>query len=88
VPPKARAVCISIITQGRSRGHPDRRACEAAAARGGRRLADALDECDARGWDALPLAAKELARLFPNVWKTEKAAERWLAKNPQWLIEI
>ena len=49
---------------------------------GNRRLSDALAECDERGWDALPLAAKELSRLYPNLWATKKAAERWLAKNP------
>jgi hypothetical protein len=49
---------------------------------GDRRLSDALAQCDERGWDALPLAAKELARLFPKLWGSLKAAERWLAKNP------
>ena len=49
---------------------------------GDRRLSDALAECDAKGWDALPLAAKKLCWLFPQLWDTEKAAERWLAKNP------
>jgi hypothetical protein len=48
---------------------------------GDRRLSDALAECDEKGWDALPLAAKEMSRLFPTLWTTEKAAERWLAKN-------
>jgi hypothetical protein len=28
------------------------------------------------------LAAKELTRLFPDLWETRKAAERWIAKNP------
>jgi hypothetical protein len=28
------------------------------------------------------LAPKELTRLFPGLWKTAKAAERWTAKNP------
>ena len=32
---------------------------------GDRRLGDALAECDAKGWDALSLAAKELTRRFP-----------------------
>ncbi len=45
---------------------------------GDRRLSDALAECDARGWDALPLATKEMSRLFPNLWATKKAAERWI----------
>ena len=49
---------------------------------GDRRLSDALAECDVRGWDALPMAAKEMSRLFPNHWATKKGAERWLAKNP------
>jgi hypothetical protein len=65
---------------------PDRRAGDLEAAH--RRPSDALAECDERRWDALPLAAKELSRLFPNLWATQKAAERWLAKNPQTLIEI
>ncbi len=32
---------------------------------GDRRLSDALAACDARGWDALSLTRRELARLFP-----------------------
>jgi hypothetical protein len=49
---------------------------------GDRRLNDALAECDERGWTALPLAAKELVRLFPKLWTTRKAARRWLEKEP------
>jgi hypothetical protein len=49
---------------------------------GDRRLSDALAECDEQGWDALPLAAMGMSRLFPHLWDTKKAAERWLAKNP------
>jgi hypothetical protein len=49
---------------------------------GDRRLSDALAECDAKGWDALPLAPWELSRLFPYLWGTPKAAERWIAKSP------
>jgi hypothetical protein len=49
---------------------------------GDRRLADALAECDERGWDAVPLAAKQLTRLFPRLWGTAKAAKRWLEKEP------
>ena len=49
---------------------------------GDRRLSDALAEFDARGWNALPLAQKELSRLFPELWETTKAAERWVARNP------
>jgi hypothetical protein len=33
-------------------------------------------------WEALPLAAKELTRLFPELWRTRKAAEDWARKNP------
>jgi hypothetical protein len=55
---------------------------------GDRRLSDAMAECDASGWDALPLAPRELAGLFPALWTTRKAAERWTAKNPQRLLEI
>ena len=28
------------------------------------------------------MAAKEMCRLFPSLWGTERAAERWAAKNP------
>jgi hypothetical protein len=49
---------------------------------GDRRLSDALAECDTRSLDALPLAPKELTRLFSALWATRKAAERWIAKNP------
>jgi hypothetical protein len=49
---------------------------------GDRRLSDALAECDEQGWDGLPLAAKQMNRLFPHLCDTKKAAERWLAKNP------
>jgi hypothetical protein len=46
------------------------------------RLTEALTLCEENGWDALPLVPGEIARLFPEVWVTEKAAERWLANNP------
>ena len=46
------------------------------------RLARALEACEENGWEALPLAAKELTRLLPELWETEKAAERWLGNNP------
>lgn len=46
------------------------------------RLARALEACEENGWDAVPLAAKELTRLFPEPWGTLKAAENWLRKNP------
>jgi hypothetical protein len=55
---------------------------------GDRRLSDALTECDEQGWDALPLAAKQMSRLFPHLWATKKSAQRWLAKKPQSHIEI
>ena len=46
------------------------------------RLAEALEICDENGWEALPLEPGELTRLFPELWGTEKAAERWLGNNP------
>jgi hypothetical protein len=46
------------------------------------RLAQALQECEENGWEALPLAATELTCLFPEIWETEKAAEGWLGNNP------
>ena len=46
------------------------------------RLAQALEACEKNGWEALPLAAKELHRLFPDLWRTRKAAEDWARKNP------
>jgi hypothetical protein len=46
------------------------------------RLADALAACETHGWEALPLAPSELARLLPDLWTTAKAAERWIVKNP------
>jgi len=49
---------------------------------GDERLADALAECEERGWDALPLSAGELWELFPELWSTTKAAEKWLGNNP------
>jgi hypothetical protein len=49
---------------------------------GDNRLTDALAVCEEQGWDALPLALKELSRLFPELWGTERAAEAWLRKNP------
>lgn len=52
---------------------------------GDNRLAQALEVSEKIGWEALPMAAAELARLFPELWETEKAAERWLGNNPQTL---
>jgi hypothetical protein len=46
------------------------------------RLAKALEVSEGNGWEALPLAAKELTRLFPGLWRTRKAAEDWRRKNP------
>jgi hypothetical protein len=46
------------------------------------RLLKALETCEEKGWEALPLAAKELTRLFPQLWSTRKAAEDWARKNP------
>jgi hypothetical protein len=46
------------------------------------RLAQALELCEQNGWEALPLASAELTRLFPELWGTAKAAERWLGNNP------
>jgi hypothetical protein len=46
------------------------------------RLSKAIAKCDARGWDALPLAAKALNATFPELWDTPKAAQRWLDKSP------
>jgi hypothetical protein len=47
-----------------------------------RRLSRAIAKCDAQGWDALPLAAKALNAIFPELWDTPKAAQRWLDKSP------
>jgi len=49
---------------------------------GDSRLVRALEVCEESGWDALPLSAKELHRLFPDLWGTSKAAEDWRRKNP------
>jgi hypothetical protein len=35
------------------------------------RLSGALAECDARGWDALPLPPRALAALLPELWGSE-----------------
>jgi hypothetical protein len=47
------------------------------------RLIDALAKCNEQGWDALPLAPRELNRLFPDLWDTAKAAKRWSEKKPR-----
>ena len=46
---------------------------------GNRRLSDALAGCDEKGWDALPLAEKEMARLFPRQRRPPNAGS---AKTP------
>jgi hypothetical protein len=46
------------------------------------RLGKAVVKCEERGWDAPPLAPKELTRLFPELWKSEPAARRWADKKP------
>jgi hypothetical protein len=45
------------------------------------RLAQALEACDEKGWEALPLAAAKLSEVLPELWGTEHAAEAWLRKN-------
>src|SRR5215470_12737530 len=45
------------------------------------RLARALEACEEKGWEALPLAAGKLSDLFPELWGTESAVEAWLRKN-------
>ena len=42
----------------------------------------ALEACEENGWEALPLAARELTRQFPGLWATERAAEDWAGNNP------
>jgi hypothetical protein len=46
------------------------------------RLKAAIAQCDARGWDALPLTAKALNATFPELWGSQNAARRWLEKKP------
>jgi hypothetical protein len=46
------------------------------------RLEEALAFCEKKGWDALPLAPESMTELFPELWGTAKAAERWLGNNP------
>jgi hypothetical protein len=46
------------------------------------RLLKALETCEENAWKALPLATKELTRLFPELWGTRKAAEDWARENP------
>ena len=49
---------------------------------GVRRLCDAPAEWDERGWDALPLAAKELCRLFPQLWGSARPPNVGSPKTP------
>jgi hypothetical protein len=46
------------------------------------RLVKALEVSEEKGWEALPLAPEKLSELFPELWNTPKAAERWLGNNP------
>jgi hypothetical protein len=46
------------------------------------RVQASAGEVREEGWEALPLTAQEMSRLFPSVWATPKAAERWFVKNP------
>jgi hypothetical protein len=45
------------------------------------RLARALEACEDKGWEAVPLAPERLSDLLPELWSTENAAEAWLRKN-------
>ena len=47
------------------------------------RLSGALAECDARGWDALPLAAEFLCRLFPKQWGAKRQSNAGSPKTPR-----
>ena len=40
------------------------------------RLAEASALCEQKGRDALPVAPESMTELFPELWGTEKAAER------------
>jgi len=53
---------------------------------GDKRLMRALETCEENGWEALLLAAKELHRLFPELWRTRKAAEDWARTRSAWTI--
>ena len=48
---------------------------------GDSRLAKALELGEENDWEALPLAVKELTRLFPELWRTAKGTEVWLGKT-------
>jgi hypothetical protein len=48
---------------------------------GNRRLNTLLEMCAAGSLKALPLSAPWLAKRFPDLWKTPKAAKRWLEHN-------
>jgi hypothetical protein len=51
--------------------------------RGADRLSRAIAACVAGAKNALPLASSYLAATYPEFWKTEKAAERWLENSPE-----
>jgi hypothetical protein len=53
--------------------------------RGADRLNRAIEAQEARGKRALPLSARWLFETFPDpdMWQTEKAAERWLESSPE-----
>jgi Bifunctional DNA primase/polymerase, N-terminal len=51
--------------------------------RGADRLRQALAACEAGAKNALPLVSTYLSATFPELWKTEKAAERWLENSPE-----
>jgi hypothetical protein len=46
------------------------------------RLVRALEWCEERHWEALPLVPEKLSDFLPELWGTAKAAERWLGRNP------
>jgi hypothetical protein len=50
---------------------------------GDRRLNDALAERDERGWDALPLVAKEMPRLFPIFGQRRNPPNAGTRRTPQ-----
>ena len=49
---------------------------------GDRRLSDALAECDEQGWDALPLAAKQMSQLFPHLLGNEEIRRTLAREEP------
>ena len=49
------------------------------------RLAKALEACEENGWEAVPLAPKELTRLSPDLWEAKKAAGAGSRRTPRGL---